>query len=94
MKTDLINEDNIDTDLTKRQLRSRMLVAPIPRILSPRQMISVDTTGLDSNIPWTEKDPYSPRFNSFENKGSHKDINGNRAKIMKSNKTNKNKAPF
>ena len=85
LKTDLNNEGDIDTDLTKRQLRSRMLVTPTPRVLSPRQTILVDTTGLNSNILQTEQDPSSPRFNSFENESSHKDVKGCRAKITKSN---------
>ena len=71
-----------------------MLVAPTPKVPSPRQMILVDTTGLNSNIPQTEQDPSSPRFNSFKNEGSHKDVNGHRAKIMKSNKTYKDQAPL
>ena len=45
LKTDLNNESDIDTDLTKRHLRSRTLVAPIPRVPSPSQMTTVDTTG-------------------------------------------------
>ena len=32
LKTDLNNDGGIDTDLPKRQLRSRMLVAPTPRV--------------------------------------------------------------
>ena len=31
LKIDLNNEGNMDTDLTKRQLRSRMIVVPTPR---------------------------------------------------------------
>ena len=42
LKTDLNNKGNMDTDLTKRQLRSRMLVVPT---LSPSQTTTVDTTG-------------------------------------------------
>ena len=34
-KTDLSKEGNMDTDLTERQLRSRTLAAPTPRVLSP-----------------------------------------------------------
>ena len=83
----------MDTNLTKRQLRSGTLVAPTPRVLSPRQMISVDTTGLNCNIPQTEQDPSSHRFHSFENEGSHNDVKGCRAKIMKSNKTHKKPSP-
>ena len=94
LKTDLNNEGDIDTDLTKRQLRSRMLLVPTPRALSPRHMFSVDITGLDSNIPQTEQDPSSPRFNSFKNEGSHKDVKGHRAKVMKINKTNKKPSPL
>ena len=44
LKTDLNNEGNVDTDLTRRQLRSRILVAPTPRVPSPSQMTAVDTT--------------------------------------------------
>ena len=94
MKTDINNEDGIDTDLTKRQLRSRMLVAPTPRVPSPSQMTTLDTTGPNSNIPWTEQDPSSPRFNSSKNEGSHKDVKGHRARIMKSNKTNEKPSPL
>ena len=37
LNIDLNNEGDIDTNLTKRQLRSRTLVAPTPRVRSPRQ---------------------------------------------------------
>ena len=70
-----------------------MLVVPTPRAPSPRQMISVDTTGLDSKISQTEQDQSSPKFNSFKNEGSHKDVNGHRAKLTKTNKTNKKPRP-
>ena len=94
LKTDLNNEGDIDTDLTKRQLRSRMLVAPTPRVPSHSQTITVDTTGPYSNIPQTEQDPSSPMFNSSDNEGSHKDVKGCRARIMKSDKTNKKPSPL
>ena len=93
LKTDLNNEGDIDTDVAKRQLRSRMLVAPTPRVPSPRETISVDTTGLNSNIAQTEQDSSSPWFNSFKNEGSHKDVKGCKAKITKSKKTNKKPSP-
>ena len=93
MKTDLNKEGDIDTDLTKRQLRSRMLVAPTPRVPSPSQMTTVNTTGPNSNIPLTEQDPSSPKFISSKNEGSHKDIKGHRARITKSNETNKKPSP-
>ena len=48
LKTDLNNDGNINTDLTRRQLRSKVLVAPTPRVLSPSQMITVDITELPS----------------------------------------------
>ena len=70
-----------------------MLVAPTPRIPSPSQMTTVYTTGPNSNIPNREQDPSSPRFNSSENEGSHKDIKGHRATSTKSNKTNKKPSP-
>ena len=94
LKTDLNSEGNIDTDLTKRQLRSRMLVAPTPRVPSPRQMNTVDNTGPSSNTPLIEQDPSSPRFNSSENEGSDKNVKVCKARIMKSNRTNKNQAPL
>ena len=93
MKTDLNSEGNIDTDITKRELRSRMLVAPTSRIPSPCQKTTVDITGPNSNTPWIEQDPSSPRFNYSQNKVSHKDVKGHRARIMKSNKTNKKTEP-
>ena len=43
LRADLNNEDNMDTDLTKRQLRSRTLVVPTPRVLCPSQTTTVDT---------------------------------------------------
>ena len=94
LKTDLNSKGNIDTDLTKRQLRSRTLVAATPIVPSPSQMATVDTTGPNSNTPQIEQDPSSPRFNSSKNEGSHKVIKGHRARIMKSNKTNKKTSPF
>ena len=93
LKTDLNNEGDIDTDLTKRQLRSRTLVGPTPRVPSPSHMTTEDTTGPNFNIPWIEQDSSSPRFNSSENEGSHKDVKGHRARITKSNKTNKKTSP-
>ena len=90
LKTDLTSEGDIDTDLTKRQLRSKTLVAATTRAPSPSQTTTVDTTGPNSNIPLTEQDPSSSRFNSSENEGSHK---GHRARIMKSNNTNKKPSP-
>ena len=74
LKTDLNNEGIIDTNLTKRQLRSRTLVTPTPRVPSPSQMTTMDTTGTNSNIPQIEQDPPSPRFHSSENKGSTKTL--------------------
>ena len=41
LKIDLNNEGNMDTDLTKRQLRSRMIVVPTPRVLNASQMATV-----------------------------------------------------
>ena len=58
LRTVLNNEGDIDTDLTKRQLRSRTLVAPTPRVPSPSQMTTVDTTGPNSNIPQIEQGPF------------------------------------
>ena len=52
-------------------------------------MTTVDTSEPHSKTPQIEQDPFSPRFNSSENEGSHKDIKGHRARITKSNKTNK-----
>ena len=94
LKTDVNNKGDIDTDLTKRQLRSRTPVIPTPRVPSHSQMTTVDTTGPNSNILQIEQDPSSPRFNSSENEGSHKDIKGYWAGIMKSNKTNKKPSPL
>ena len=94
LKTDLNNEDNMDTDLTKRQLSSRTLVVSTPRALSPSQTTTVVTTGPYSNTPQVEQDPSSPRFISSENEGSHKDVKGHRARIMNSKKTNKNIVPL
>ena len=76
LKTDLNNEGNMDTDLTRRQLRCRMLVMPTCRVLSPSQMTRVDITEPHSNTPQVEQDPSSPRFNSSENEDSHKDVKG------------------
>ena len=92
-KTDLNSEGNIDTDLTKRQIRSRTLVVSTPRVPSPSQMTTVGTTGPNSNTPQKEQDPSSARFNSSENEGSYKDIKGHRPRITKSNKTNKKPSP-
>ena len=50
LKTALNNEGDIDTDLNKRQLRSRTLIPPTPRVPSPSQMTTMDTTGPNSNI--------------------------------------------
>ena len=81
LKTDLNNKGNMDTDLTEGQLRSRMLDVPTPRVLSPSQMTTVDTTDPYSNTPQVEQGPSSPGFNSSENEGSHKDVKGHRARI-------------
>ena len=67
LKTHLNNKSDIDTNLTKRQLRSRTLVTPTPRVPSPSQMTTVNTPGPDSNISQIEQDPSSPRFNFSEN---------------------------
>ena len=41
----------MDTDLTKRQLRSRTIVVPTPRVLNASQMATVHTTDPQSNTP-------------------------------------------
>ena len=51
LKTYLNDEGKMDTALARRQLRSRMLVAPTPRVLSPSQMTMVDTTEPHSATP-------------------------------------------
>ena len=43
LKIDLNNEGNMDTDLTKRWLRSRTIVVPTPRVLNASQTVTVDT---------------------------------------------------
>ena len=70
-----------------------MLVAPTPRVLSPSHTTTMDTTEPHSNTPQVEQDPSSPRFNSSENEDSHKDVKDHRARITKSNKTNKKPSP-
>ena len=84
----------MDTDLTKRQLRSRMLVVPTPRTLSPRQMTTLDNTDSHSYTPQVEQDPSSPRFHSSENESCHEDIKGHMDRITESNKTNKKPSPL
>ena len=55
LKIDLNNKGNMDTDLTKRQLRSRTIVVPTPRVLNASQMTIVDTTDPQSNMPQVEQ---------------------------------------
>ena len=47
----------MDADLTKRQLRSRTLIVPTPRVFSPIQLTTLDTTDPHFNTPQVEKDP-------------------------------------
>ena len=94
LKTDLNNEGNMDTDLTRRHLRSRMLVVPTPKVLSPSQMATVDTTEPHSNTPQIEQDTSSPRFNFSENKGSLNDVKGHRARNTKVTRLIKKQAPL
>ena len=61
----------MDTGLTKRQLRSRTIVVPTPRVFNATQMATVEATGPQSNIPQIEKVHSSHRFNFLENEGSH-----------------------
>ena len=88
LKTDKNNEGNMDTYLTKRQLRSRTIVVPTPRVLNASQTTTVDTIDLQSNTPQVEQVQSSYRFNFPMNKGSHKDFKGCRARIAKGSKTN------
>ena len=83
LKIDLNNESNTDTDLTRRQLRSRIILVPTPRVLNASQTATVDTTDPQSNIPQVEQVQYSHRFNFPANEGSHKDAKGHRARITK-----------
>ena len=62
-KIDLNDEGNKDIDLNKRQLRSRMIVVPTPRVFNASQMTTVDTTDPQSNSPQVEQVLTSPRFN-------------------------------
>ena len=85
----------MDTDLTKRHLRSRMTVVPTHRVPNASQTATVDTTDSQSNTPQVEQVQSSHRFTFQENEGSHKDTTGHRAKITKSSKTNsKPNLPF
>ena len=87
LKIDLNNEGNMDTDLTKRQLRSRMIVVPTPRVLNASQNGYSNTTDPQSNTPQVVQVQSSHRFNFPENEGSHKDIKACRARTTKSSKT-------
>ena len=81
------------TDFTKRQLRSRTIVVPTPRVLNASQMATVDTTDPQSNISQVQQAYSSHRLNFPENEGSHKDIKGCRARITKNSKTNSKPNP-
>ena len=77
----------MDTDLTKRQLRSRTLAVPTCRVLNTSQMTTMDTTDIHSHA--IEQVMSSPRFNFSENEGSHKGVRGHRARAAKGSKANK-----
>ena len=94
LKTDLNNEGNMDTDLTKRQLKSRMLVVFTPRVLSPSQMTAVDTANPHSNTPQVEQDPSSPRFNSSEKKVLTKTLKVTGLELLKMARLIETKPPF
>ena len=83
---DLNNKGNIDTDLTKTQLRSRTLVVSTPRVLCASQTTTVNTTNPYSNTLQVEQVQSSSRFSFSENEGSHKNTKGCRARISKANK--------
>ena len=51
LKTDLNNEGNMDTDLTKRQVRSTMIVVPTHIVHNASQVTTVNTTDPQSNTP-------------------------------------------
>ena len=93
LKTDLINESNMDTDLLKKQLRSRTIVVPTPRVPNTGQMTTVNTTVPQSITPqvWQVQSSYDVP----ENEESYKEIKDHKAKITKNSKTNnKPKPPF
>ena len=94
LKTDLNNEGNMGTDLTKRQLGRITIEEPTPRVLNASQMATVDTTDPQSNTPQVEQVHSLHRFNFPENEGSHKDGKGHRARITKSSKTNSKPNPL
>ena len=55
LKTDLNNEGHMDTDLSQRQIRSRTIVVPTPRVPNASQMTTLDTTVPQSITPQVEQ---------------------------------------
>ena len=92
LKTDLNNEGNMDTDLSKRQLRSRSIVVPMPRVPTFGQMTTVDTT-VPNPLPPIGQVQSSLRSNFPEEEETHKEIKDHRARITKSSKTNTKPKP-
>ena len=59
---------------------------------SPSQITTVDSAAPNQHSQ-IEQDPSSPRFDSSENEGFHKDVKNHRARITNCNKTNKKASP-
>ena len=60
LKTYLNDKGSTDIDLDKRQLRSRMIVAPTPRVFNVSQMTIVDTIDPHSKTTQVEEVQTSP----------------------------------
>ena len=81
LKTDLNNEGNMDTDLSKRWLRSKLIAVSTSRVPTTGQTTTVDTTVPQSITPQAGQVQSSPRSNFAENEEPHQEIKHCKARI-------------
>ena len=94
LKTNINNEGNMDTDLSKGQLRSRSIAVSTSRVPNTGQTATVDTTVPQSITPQVGQVQSSHRSNSPENEESHKEIRNHKSRMTKSIKTNTKPTPL
>ena len=94
LKTDLNNEADIDTDLTKRQLRSRMLVASTPRVPNLVKWLQWIPLNLIPISPRQNKTHLHPGLILLRIKVLTRTLKIVGLELQKSNKTNKKMKPL